>query len=137
MFESHQSCLVFDLDSPHEQVAREERWPEPHQERVDEADEPADAAPREPARIEPLAPETRVAARLEHADTVPLAVPAQLVRRQVADVIRVRRAVRDVRPAAEEEPEPVAPVAAVRLHPHERPAATEDAQALGDVPVEV
>src|SRR5438874_2454209 len=91
---THESCLVMQLHSPHEQVACEERRPEPDEKRIDRADDPADAATREPARIEPLAPEARVAARLENAHAVPLAVAAELVRGQVTDVVRVGRAVR-------------------------------------------
>src|SRR5579862_1887880 len=81
------SCLVFELHPAHEQVAREERRPDPHEQRVDQPDEPADAAPGEPARVEALAPEARVSTRLEDAHAVPLAVTAQLVRREVADVV--------------------------------------------------
>src|SRR5581483_5442490 len=134
---THETCGVFYLDAPHEQVACEDGGPETDEERIDPADESTDPAPREPARIEAMAPEAGVPPRLDDADAVPCAVPAQLVRGQVADVVRVGRAVRDVRPAAEEQPEPVAPVRAVRLHPDERPAAAEHAQALGDVAVEV
>src|SRR5438552_18515359 len=95
------SCLAFELHPAHEQVAREERRPEAHEQRVDPADDPADAAPGEPARVEPLAPESRVSARLEHAHSVALAMAAQLVRREMADVVRSGRAVQDVRPAPE------------------------------------
>src|SRR5207253_9968937 len=129
---THESCLVLLLHSSHEQVACEERGSESDEQRIEPRDEAADAAPREPAWIEALAPEARVAADLEHADAVPHAVAPELVRRQMADVVRVGRAVRDVRPAPEQQPEPIAPVAAVRLHPDEGPATPEDAQALGD-----
>src|SRR5207249_9036972 len=104
-----------------EQVAREERGSESDEQRIEPRDDAADAAPREPAWIETLAPEARMTADLEHADAVPYAVAPELVRRQMTDVVRIGRAVRDVRPAPEEEPEPIAPVAAVGLHPDEGP----------------
>src|SRR5689334_18176488 len=126
---SEDARFVFDLDPPHEQVACEERRPEPHEHRIDDAHDAADAAHGEPLRIEAPAPEAGVPPRLEHADAVPLAVTPELERRQVADVVRVGRAVRDVRPPPEEEPETIAPVRAVRLHPDELPAPSEDAQA--------
>src|SRR5262244_2105297 len=128
---------VVELHPADEQVAREEGRSRPDQQRIDPGDEPSDPAPGEPARVEALAPEPGVAARLDHADPVPLAVTAKLVRREVADVVRIGRAVRDVRPAPEQQPEPVAPVAAVRLHPDERAAAPEHAEALRDVALEI
>src|SRR5215471_5029185 len=80
---------VVELHPADEEIAREERRPRPDQQRIDPGDEPSDPAPGEPARVETLAPEPGVAARLEHADAVPLAVTAQLVRREMADVVRV------------------------------------------------
>src|SRR5690349_21018888 len=119
MGHSNDAGCVLPLDAADEEVAREERRSQLDELRIDEPDDPADPAPREPRGIEPLAPEPRVPATLDHLDAVPRAVPAELVHRQMADVVRVRRTVRDVRPAAEEQPETIAPVPAVRLHPDE------------------
>jgi hypothetical protein len=61
----------------------------------------------------------------------------QFVRRQMTDVVRIGRAFRDVRKAPEEEPQPIAPVPRIRLHPDERAAAPEHPKALVQVVLEV
>src|SRR5690349_1033338 len=76
------SCLVFELHPTHEEVAREERRSNPHEKRVDQRDDSADTTHAEPAWVEALAPETCVSARLEDTHAVPLAVTAELVRRE-------------------------------------------------------
>src|SRR5262249_40310276 len=96
-----------------------------------------DAAGVEPPRVETATPEARVTQQLAHLEAVALAVPAELDSRQVADVVRIGGALRDVGESPGEEPQAVSPVRRVRLHPDELPAHPEHPDALRDVVVEV
>src|SRR5437868_1230923 len=97
-----------------EEVAGEYRRPDVHEPGVNLTYDPGDPARVEPARVECTAPQPSVPEELVHHEAVVAAELLQLVRRHVTDVVRVRRALRQVREAPEQEPEAVAPVAGVR-----------------------
>src|SRR5678815_5688262 len=128
---------MFAFCRAHEEVAGEDRRPDVHEPGVNLTYDPGDAARVEPPRVERAAPQSGVAEELVHYETVVAAELLELVRRDVPDVVRVRRALGQVREATEQEPEAVAPVAGVRLHPDERAAALQDAKAFVQVVLEI
>src|SRR5262245_66470126 len=90
-----------------------------------------DAARVKPSWVESVAPQPRVPQQLAHREAVALAVPPQLRGRQVADVVRVGRALRDGGEPPGEEPQTLSPVRRVRLYPDELRGHPDHAQAPG------